>query len=88
MEGVFINVAREALIVIVLVSAPPILAAVAVGLTVSVFQALTQIQEPTVGIFGKMLAVFGTLYVMGHWMLQHVSRLGRLIFTEFPNWVK
>jgi type III secretion protein S len=88
MEGAFINAAREALFVTVLVSAPALVVALVVGLTISILQALTQIQEQTLGALGRILAVFGTLYFLGYWMAAQVSLLGRKIFTEFPNWVK
>jgi flagellar biosynthesis protein FliQ len=86
--SVFINAARQALIVTVLVSAPPILAALVVGLSVSVLQALTQVQEATLGTFGKMVAVFATLFFLGYWMMSHISRMAFVIFSEFPNWVR
>lgn len=87
MEGTFIAAAREALIVAVMVSAPPLLAALALGLTISIVQALTQVQEQTLGVLGRIVAVFLTLYVLGYWMLTQLTRLGHKIFTEFPNWV-
>jgi flagellar biosynthetic protein FliQ len=87
MEGTFIAAAREALVVAVVVSAPPLLAALALGLTISVFQALTQVQEQTLGVLGRIVAVFVTLYFLGYWMLTQLTRLGYKLFTEFPNWV-
>jgi flagellar biosynthesis protein FliQ len=88
MEGAFIGAAREALIVTVMVSAPPLLAALAVGLTLSIVQALTQVQEQTLGVLGRILAVFTALFFLGYWMGAQVSRLAQKIFTEFPNWVR
>jgi flagellar biosynthetic protein FliQ len=88
MEGTFIAAAREALVVAVVVSAPPLLAALALGLTISVFQALTQVQEQTLGVLGRIVAVFVTLYFLGYWMLTQLTRLGHKLFTEFPNWVR
>ncbi|MEW6363719.1 MAG: type III secretion system export apparatus subunit SctS [Acidobacteriota bacterium] len=88
MENIFINVSREALILTVLVSAPAVLAALVVGLLLSIFQALTQIQEQTLGMAAKMIAVFGVLYLMGYWMAGHVSRLAYVIFSEFPHWIR
>ena len=81
------NAAREALIVTAIVSAPPVLAALIVGLTISLFQALTQVQEQTLGVLGRILAVFAALYFLGYWMLTQVSRLAQKLFLEFPNWV-
>jgi flagellar biosynthesis protein FliQ len=87
MEGTFIAAAREALVVAVMVSAPALLAALTLGLTISVFQALTQVQEQTLGVLARIFAVFATVYFLGYWMLTQLTRLGHKLFTEFPNWV-
>ena len=88
MEGTFISAAREALVVAVMISAPALLAALALGLTISVFQALTQVQEQTLGVLARIFAVFATVYFLGYWMLTQLTRLGHKLFTEFPNWVR
>jgi flagellar biosynthetic protein FliQ len=88
MEGTFIAAAREALVVAVVISAPALLAALALGLTISVFQALTQVQEQTLGVLARIFAVFATVYFLGYWMLTQLTRLGHKLFTEFPNWVR
>ena len=88
MEGTFIAAAREALVVAVVISAPALLAALLLGLTISVFQALTQIQEQTLGVLARIFAVFATIYFLGYWMLTQLTRLGHKLFTEFPNWVR
>ncbi len=87
MEGTFVNAAREALLVTVLVSAPPLLAALVVGLAIAVLQALTQVQEQTLGVLGRILAVFASLFFLGYWMAGQVQALATKLFTEFPNWV-
>ena len=88
MEGTFIAAAREALVVAVMISAPALLAALALGLTISVFQALTQVQEQTLGVLARIFGVFATLYLLGYWMLTQLTRLGQKLFTEVPNWVR
>lgn len=87
MESVIMNVSREALLVTVVVSGPVVLVALAVGLLLAIIQALTQIQEQTLGMAAKMIAVFGVLYLMGYWMAAQLGRLGYVIFSEFPRWV-
>lgn len=87
MEGTFVNAAREALLVTVLVSAPPLLAALVVGLAIAILQALTQVQEQTLGVLGRILAVFASLFFLGYWMAGQVQALATKLFTEFPNWV-
>ncbi|MBI1352761.1 MAG: flagellar biosynthesis protein FliQ [Acidobacteria bacterium] len=64
-----IRLLREGLLLIVLVSAPPMLASLVVGLTVSILQATTQVQEQTLSFVPKLLAIFLTLAVAGPWML-------------------
>lgn len=87
MEGAFLNSAREALLVVVLASAPPLLAALVVGLAVAVVQALTQVQEQTLGVLARIVAVFAALYVSGSWMAGLVTRFAQKVLTEFPAWV-
>lgn len=87
MDNIFITASREALLITVLVSGPPVLAALVVGLLLSIIQALTQIQEQTLGMAAKMAAVFAVLYLLGYWMAGNIARLAQVIFTEFPNWV-
>jgi flagellar biosynthetic protein FliQ len=56
-----LDVAREAIWTIVIVSAPMMVVGLVVGVIVSLFQALTQIQEQTLVYVPKILAIFGTL---------------------------
>lgn len=87
MESQFISVAQEALLLTVLVSAPPILAALVVGLVLALLQALTQVQEQTLQMAAKLVAVFGMLYAFGYWMAAEIHRFARVIFENFGRWV-
>lgn len=60
-EAELIDVAREAVVVTLLVSAPSLLTALAVGLVISIFQTLTQIQEQTLTFVPKLMLVFASL---------------------------
>jgi flagellar biosynthesis protein FliQ len=83
MSADFIHLAQQAILVTVLVSAPPILAALAVGLTLAVFQALTQIQEQTLVFVPKILAMFVALLLalpfMADSMHGHMMRISSRI---------
>ncbi len=68
-ETEVIAVAREAIIVLIKMGAPAMLVALAVGLTIAVFQALTQIQEVTLTFVPKILALFATVLVFVPFML-------------------
>lgn len=63
------NVARNAILVTLLIAAPVLVISLTVGLGVSVFQATTQIQEPTLTFVPKIIAVFVGVLVFGGWML-------------------
>ncbi len=68
-ETEVVAVAREAIIVLIKMGAPAMLVALAVGLTIAVFQALTQIQEVTLTFVPKILALFGTVLIFVPFML-------------------
>lgn len=87
MESEFIHLAQEAILLTVIVSAPPIGAALFVGLILAVIQALTQIQEQTVQMAAKIVAVFGTILLFGYWMAAQVYRFALHIFENFASLV-
>lgn len=77
-----LEVSREAIWVMLKISAPLMLVALAVGLVVSLIQALTQIQEQTLTFVPKLLAIFLTLAVAGPWMLWQTVRFATAIFES------
>ncbi|MCA9312429.1 MAG: flagellar type III secretion system protein FliQ [Phycisphaerales bacterium] len=74
------RIASEALILVLLLSALPVLAAVAVGLTVSIIQAATQIQEQTLSVVPKIVAVYVVLLLGGGFMLREIVRFSVSLF--------
>ncbi len=64
-----ISIARETVLTALLLSAPPLLMGLVVGLIISIFQAVTQIQEQTLTFVPKLIAVLLSLLVFGPWML-------------------
>ena len=77
-----IRIVREALLLVLLISAAPMLASMLVGFVVSVFQATTQIQEQTLSYVPKLVAVFLTLAIMGPWMLAQTLRFAKVILES------
>ena len=65
-----IQLGQEALMVVMLVSAPMLGLGLLVGLLVSVFQATTSIQEQTLAFIPKIIAVFVAVLIFGPWMLR------------------
>jgi flagellar biosynthetic protein FliQ len=64
-----VTVGRQALELMLIVAAPLLLAALLVGLVVSFFQAITQLNEQTLSFLPKLIAVAATLVVIGPWMI-------------------
>ena len=79
-----IDIGREALMLTLLISAPPLLAGLAVGLIISIFQAVTQIQEFTLTFIPKILAVFIATMIFLPWMLQVFLGYTTNLFIQIP----
>jgi flagellar biosynthetic protein FliQ len=79
-----LEVGRNALMMTVMLAAPMMVAALLVGLIVSVFQALTQINEQTLTFVPKILAVFGALVVTGPWLMQSLVGYTTGLFSMLP----
>ena len=73
------------LFVTVLVSAPLLLTALAVGLLVSIFQAATQINARTLSFIPKLLAMFAVLVLVGPWMLTTLVDYVQRLFASIPQ---
>ena len=80
-----IQLGQEALMVVLIVSAPMLGLGLAVGLAVSVFQATTSIQEQTLAFIPKIIAVFVAILVFGPWMLRIMVEFFSGIFIELPG---
>ena len=76
---------QKAMEVTLMISAPLLLAALATGLTVSIFQAATQINEMTLSFIPKLVALFATLVLAGPWMLSVMLDYMRQVFEGIPG---
>lgn len=68
-ETMVLDIMKDAFFTILLVAGPTLLIALLVGLTISIFQATTQIQEQTLTFVPKILAVFLSIIIFGNFML-------------------
>ena len=82
-----VNIGQSALELTLLVSAPMLLAALVVGLVVSIFQAATQINEMTLSFIPKMIAIFASLLISGPWLITLMTDYMRRLFTSIPTMV-
>ncbi len=81
------NLGRHAMEITLMVAAPMLLVALAVGLVVSIFQAATQINETTLSFIPKLVGIFIALVVAGPWMLSVMLDYMREVFTSLPGLV-
>lgn len=80
-----LRITTEALLMVVVVCGPPIIISMVVGLIISLFQAVTQIQEATLTFVPKMIVIFAALAAMGPWLGSSLVRFTQLCFEEFPK---
>lgn len=82
-----VQMSYQGLLLILILSAPPILISMFFGILVAIFQAATQIQEQTLSFTIKLVAVTLTLMLMGGWLGSQIMSFSVTIFTHFPEWV-
>jgi flagellar biosynthesis protein FliQ len=82
-----VQIGRQALELMLLVSAPVLLVALAVGLVVSLLQAVTQINEATLSFLPKLIAVGLILVLAGPWMLATLTDYLRQVIGSIPQLV-
>jgi flagellar biosynthetic protein FliQ len=77
----------EALYLVLLVSAPTLVVALAVGLVLGLLQAVTQVQEQTLSFVPKLVAVALVLSATGTWMSREIVRFTDALWRAIPAWV-
>lgn len=80
-----IQVAREAMLITLLLAAPMLGFGLMVGLVVSIFQAVTQINEMTLTFIPKIIAVTGALAIFFPWIIRTLVDFTIELFTKLPN---
>ena len=86
-DGDVMGVANDAIWVTLQVAGPILLVGLLVGLVVSVFQAVTQIQEQTLVFIPKILAIVAVLIIAGPWMMNVMLSYTEQLFREIPSLV-
>lgn len=85
MEAYAVSVARQALFLMLLLAAPPVLSALVVGLFVSLLQATTQIQEQTLTFVPKLVAVTLVVALMGPLGMSELINFTKNLLESFPD---
>jgi len=86
-QEVVAAIGQRAIFVTLELAAPVLVFALVAGLVVSVLQAVTQIQEMTLALVPKILAVIIALVLFGPWMLRTLVEFTRELFSNLPNYV-
>jgi flagellar biosynthesis protein FliQ len=84
MDAAVIDIAVQAMIIAAKLSAPMLLVALSIGFIVSLFQSVTQIQEPTLSFVPKAVGVAVVLVVAGSWMLAEMNEFTTGLFDRIP----
>ena len=81
------TVARHALEMTLLLSAPLLITALAVGVLVGVFQAATQINEQTLSFIPRLLVMLLTLIWAGPWLVRELMEYTQTLVQNIPLWI-
>ncbi len=83
MDPSVIELIRQSMFLVLMLSLPPIFVASIVGLMFSLFQAITQLQEQTLSFGIKLIAVSITLFLSAGWMTGQILQIAQTIFEKF-----
>ena len=83
-----VEMCSRALYVVIETAAPVLLVSLIVGLTVSVFQTVTSIQEQTLTFVPKIISIFLSLMLLGEWMLNNMSGLMTDLWSDFSVYIR
>ncbi len=88
MESYILSITTQALYLTLILTAPPVAAAMIVGLIVSLVQATTQVQEQTLTFVPKLVAVTITLALVGPWTMVQLVNFARSLLDSFATYIK
>ena len=84
----FVGIAKQALFLALIITAPPVLIAMIVGLVISILQATTQIQEQTLTFVPKLVAVVVTIILTAELLTGQLLSFSHWLFDNFSQYVK
>jgi len=82
-----VGISRQTVELVLVLAGPVLLSGLVVGIVVALFQAATQINEMTLTLIPKMLAVVVSLAIFGPWMLQKLVSFTTVLIQELPSYV-
>ncbi len=89
MENEFaVEVVNQAIKITLMLSAPMLIGALLVGVLVSIFQAVTQINEQTLSFIPKILVIVAALVIFSPWMMETMVSYTQDLFTSIPELIR
>lgn len=82
-QDAVLDIAKDAIFSIIILSAPLLLVSLIVGLVISIFQTVTSIQEQTLTFVPKILAVFVAMMLLGSWMMNTAIEYMQVLWSNF-----
>ena len=82
-QDAVLDIAKDAIFNIIILSAPLLLVSLIVGLIISIFQTVTSIQEQTLTFVPKILAVFVSMMLFGSWMMNTMIEFMQTLWSNF-----
>lgn len=86
-DTIIIDIARQAVYLILKASAPMLLVSLVVGLIVSILQTVTSIQEQTLTFVPKLIAVFLVIILAGSWIINSLREYMVELFSNFSYYI-
>lgn len=86
-ENIVIDIARQAIFMVLKLAAPMLLTSLVVGLVVSILQTVTSIQEQTLTFVPKLIAVFLVIMLFGNWILTTAKDFTVELFSNFSYYI-
>ena len=82
------EIMSSGLYTIIITAAPVLLVSLVIGLVVRIFQTVTSIQEQTLTFVPKVIGIFVSLMILGHWMLNNMVEYMANLWADFTIYIK
>lgn len=87
-EELILKLGQDAIKTTAMIAAPMLIGALAIGLVISILQAVTQINEATLTFIPKMIVIFAVIILAGPWMLDVMSHYTIELFENIATMVR
>jgi flagellar biosynthetic protein FliQ len=86
-QSIVVSQVSKAILLIIIMSLPIILTAMIIGFSVSILQAITQVQEQTLSFVPKSMCVYAMIIILSPWMLNTILEFIQNLFHQIPSFL-